>query len=200
MVSISRLEAMVNHSDNQEELTSWVKEYTKEMLSWAFHRTSDIHIAEDLVQETFLVATEKFSTYRHDSHPRTWLYAILNNKIAESYRMNGRTKAISIGHLPDLPESFSEDGKWKPDSIPLPWENADEQLFDKPEFTQIFERCLADLPVEWHACLSAKFLENRPAENICQELSLTTTNYWQIIHRAKLKMRSCLEQHWFLRK
>jgi hypothetical protein len=37
----------------------------------------------------------------------------------------------------------------------------------------------------------------KKTEIICQELELSTTNYWQIIHRAKLQLRHCLENKWF---
>jgi RNA polymerase sigma-70 factor (TIGR02943 family) len=180
-----------------DELTTWVKTYTGELLSWAVRRTSDDAAAEDLVQETFLAAAEQIATFRRESQPRTWLYSILNNKIAEYHRRKAREQTASI--TPDDPafSTFGADGHWIPENAPLPWEHADEHLLDNPDFVRIFEECLAQLPGEWHGCLTSKFLQNRPAEEICQELSISTTNYWQIIHRAKLKMRACLEQHWF---
>lgn len=64
------------------QLTSWVKEYTRDMLSWARHKVKDTAAAEDLVQDTFLAAAEQIDTFRNDSSPRTWLFSILNNKIA----------------------------------------------------------------------------------------------------------------------
>jgi len=35
------------------------------------------------------------------------------------------------------------------------------------------------------------------SEEICQELEITPTNYWQIMHRAKLQLRECIENNWF---
>ena len=31
---------------------------------------------------------------------------------------------------------------------------------------------------------------------ICKELNITTTNYWVLIHRAKLKLRDCIQKSW----
>jgi RNA polymerase sigma-70 factor (ECF subfamily) len=42
-----------------------------------------------------------------------------------------------------------------------------------------------------------KFLDEKETENICQELEISTTNMWQMMHRAKLKLRQCLEINWF---
>ena len=183
--------------DFDQELTQWVRTYTKEMLSWASRRTSNVAVAEDLVQETFLVAAEKISSFRRDSHPRTWLFGILNNKIAEHYRNESRMQTSSLEPEDPALGIFSNAGDWKPQSVPLPWQPNDEHLLDNALFVRVFEECLAELPQEWHRCLTSKFIENRSAEDICQELGLSTTNYWQIIHRAKLKMRTCLQHHWF---
>ena len=40
-----------------------------------------------------------------------------------------------------------------------------------------------------------RFVEELSAEEICQELGLTSANYWVIVHRAKLQLRCCLEKH-----
>jgi len=32
---------------------------------------------------------------------------------------------------------------------------------------------------------------------ICKELSITSTNLWVILYRARVALRLCLEQHWF---
>ena len=39
-----------------------------------------------------------------------------------------------------------------------------------------------------------RFVEELSAEEICQEPGLTPTNYWVIVHRAKLHLRKCLEK------
>jgi RNA polymerase sigma-70 factor (ECF subfamily) len=38
-----------------------------------------------------------------------------------------------------------------------------------------------------------KFLHDKDAELICAELGISNTNYWQQIHRAKVRLRSCIE-------
>lgn len=179
------------------ELSNWVRAYTKDMLTWATKRTSNQSIAEDLVQDTFLIAAEKYSTFRRDSEPKTWLYGILNLKVAEYYRSKKRKQEshIDIEEFPD--QFFSENGKWKPNSAPSIWGEVEAHLFDNQSFIEIFEQCLSNLPNSWNQSLTAKFFSEKSPDQICQELGISITNYWQLIHRAKLKMRSCLEEHWF---
>ena len=41
-----------------------------------------------------------------------------------------------------------------------------------------------------------KYLAEKDAKEICQELGVSTTNFWQIIHRAKLQLRACVNKNW----
>ena len=34
-------------------------------------------------------------------------------------------------------------------------------------------------------------------EEICQELAITPTNLWVILHRARVSLRACLDIKWF---
>jgi RNA polymerase sigma-70 factor (ECF subfamily) len=38
---------------------------------------------------------------------------------------------------------------------------------------------------------------DKKTEEICQELGISTTNYWQMMHRAKLQLRECIDENWF---
>ena len=32
---------------------------------------------------------------------------------------------------------------------------------------------------------------------ICKELGITATNLWVLLHRARLRLQSCLQERWF---
>ncbi|CAN8141008.1 hypothetical protein THIOSC15_2670003 [uncultured Thiomicrorhabdus sp.] len=34
-------------------------------------------------------------------------------------------------------------------------------------------------------------------QQICESLNISEQNCWTILHRARLKLRACLEQNWF---
>ena len=65
-----------------DSLSQWVEDYTSALYSRALHKVSNDALAQDLVQETFLAAAEKVSDFKGLSSPKTWLFSILNNKIA----------------------------------------------------------------------------------------------------------------------
>jgi RNA polymerase sigma-70 factor (ECF subfamily) len=35
------------------------------------------------------------------------------------------------------------------------------------------------------------------ADEVCRETGLSEANYWVIMHRARLRLRECLEIRWF---
>ena len=62
----------------EKNLTNWVNQFSDDLLSWAIFKVSDTQLAQDLVQDTFLAAADKFDSFREESSPKTWLFSILN--------------------------------------------------------------------------------------------------------------------------
>jgi RNA polymerase sigma-70 factor (TIGR02943 family) len=176
-------------------LTTWVEAHTEEMVRWAFQKTSSEEVARDLVQDTFLAAAEKYENFQGKSTPKTWLFAILNNKIVDYYRKQVRQPTISADTL--FSEVFDENGSWQSHRVPKDWHHDEEHLLDNEDFKNVLKKCMEALPAQWHTCVKMKYLLSKNGDEICQELEIAPTNYWQIIHRAKLQLRQCIENNWF---
>jgi len=175
----------------------WVELYTDELYTWAFYKTNKKETAEDLVQDTFLAAYQGFDRFSGKSEVKTWLFSILHNKIAEHYRKQYKNPAANTGT--DLSYFFEPDGEWKKEERPQAWDT-DAALLDDPAFTSVLNKCMDQLPAHWNAAMKLKYLEDKKGELICQELEITPSNFWQVLHRAKLQLRKCLELHWFKNK
>ena len=176
-------------------LSQWVESYASELYSWAFHKVSDSEQAKDLVQDTFLAAAEKIDGFKGDSSPKTWLFSILNHKIIDYYRRK-INQPVSIDNQ-SLSTFFDEDGSWRSDKRPKDWHEEDKNLLDDNDFQEILNKCLDDLPENWNICVRLKYLSEKSGEEICQELDIAPTNFWQIIHRSKVQLRECVENNWF---
>jgi len=176
---------------NLEEL---VYLHTKELYTWAFYKTSQAEVAEDLVQETFLAAAEKLAGFKEKSSAKTWLFSILNHKIIDFYRkkVNQPQSLDNSG----LAAYFDDNMNWKMNKRPLNWDEDEKHLLDNQDFQEILKKCLEHLPEKWHTCVRLKYLSEKNGAEICQEIGISTTNFWQIIHRAKLKLRDCIETNW----
>jgi RNA polymerase sigma-70 factor (TIGR02943 family) len=184
--------------DNQVYLADWVRQYADEMYSWALYKTSVQEIAQDLVQDTFMAAVEGYRRFEGKSNPKTWLFAILNNKIKDHYRRNLR-RAITSSQdgTSILDQLFDQYGGWKEERKPQKWSESQVDLLDDQEFRQVFQHCIKKLPEIWNNVIQYKYLEEKDGKIICQELQISSSNYWQILHRAKLQLRECLEKAWF---
>ena len=192
----------VNSAPSPSSLVSgWVQQYADSLYQTALYKTHQTEIAEDLVQETFLAALQNIEKYEGKASPKTWLSSILKNKIADFFREHYRNKQyISNENITDESLSFDhyfdENGRWKPHKSPTVWNDSDKAL-DQMAFQQVMHTCIAKLPTKWQGILKDKYLEDAASDSICEENAISKSNFWQIMHRAKLRLRCCLEQLWF---
>ena len=189
------MKEVMNTTNVNAIIKCWVELYSDQLYTWAFCKTSNKETAEDLVQETFLAAVHSFQTFENKSEPKTWLFSIMKNKIADHYRKSFRmseNKTVSFNQL------FNSNEDWIAEQRPQQWHSDNEEhLLDNSDFKRTLTHCLEKLPVNWKTFIVLKYLEEKDSKLICQELEITATNYWQILHRAKLQLRKCLELNWF---
>lgn len=66
-------------------------------------------------------------------------------------------------------------------------QNSNEMMEEK------LKKCISNLPEKWSLAISYKYFSAEKTAVICKELEVSTSNYWQIIHRAKLLLKKCIE-------
>ena len=180
-------------------IREWVASYSESLYLWAVQKTSSKETAEDLVQDTFLSAVKSYDSFKGKSSPKTWLFRILNNKIIDYYRKASRSKHQALDELKASKVAdgfFLDDGHLSSFEEGLVWEEEETALLDNPEFQKVLAHCLSGLPERWHFAITAKYLLEKNATEICNELNITASNYWQIIRRTKLLLRNCLTKNW----
>lgn len=189
----------MNDVAKNKSIAEWVHQFGDGLYSWAYYKTRSEQIAKDLVQETFIAAFESFDKFQGKSAPKSWLFAILRNKISDHYRKNSRNikVEIEIREQDVLYNFFDQDGRWKADALPVAWQTDNINLLDDQEFEKVFQSCLHSLPYHWFCCIQLKYFGEKDSTEICQTLNITSSNLWQILHRTKLKVRKCLENNWF---
>ena len=184
----------------------WLTRFGDELYRFALGRVSDATAAEELVQETFVSALEALASFRGQASERTWLFVILKRKIIDYYRRQARSPFVpletSADQAPEAAFFQPHDGHWRDDQTPAPWVVGDDGgrgdvVLEQQEFQQVLHACQQRLSAQQLAVFQLRFVEELPAEEICQELGLSASNYWVIVHRAKLHLRRCLEKNWF---
>lgn len=79
------------------------------LLAWARSRTADPRQAEEVVQETFVLAWRKQHQFDADrGSERAWLFGIARNVLIDQHRKRQRhLRAVPSGELPDLVDDGS---------------------------------------------------------------------------------------------
>ena len=156
--------------------------------------------AEDAVSETLLAALAKPQAFQARSQLKTWLVGILKHKIIDSIRHRQREVLTDTasdedrGVDPLEHMAFKADGHFA--SRPADWGNPEQELTDR-QFMAVLDACTEKLPpVQARLFLMREWLE-LSSEDICKELGMTSTNLYVQLHRARLRLRECLELNWF---
>lgn len=180
---------------------NWTSAYADELFGYAYNKTGKKELSEDLVQETFLAGLNAINSFKGQSSERTWLYAILKFKIADYYRKSSTKHEVS-NHSFTFEEGsyldayFTEEGDWKEGASPKSWGSHIHDAIENKELAEVLNLCIDRLPESQKHLILLKLVEELETEIVCKELNITPTNYWVIIHRAKLQLRSCLEKNW----
>ncbi len=187
-------------SHNEKPAPSdWIEKYADSLFNYAIVRVSDREIARDVVQDTFLSALQNIESFRGESSEKTWLFSILKNKIIDHYRKSVTDRTVSFseaGESFDLDNYFDAEGEWKESAGPVNWSGSGTEEYHSKEFHDTLQRCLSRLTAQCRAVFSLKYLEELEFEEICKRLSVSPSNYWVIMHRAKLMLRQCIEKNW----
>ena len=126
----------------------WVDEHGDCLYRYTLVRVRTPEVAEDLVQETLLVAVRSQDKFAGRSSQRSWLVGILKNKIVDHYRKLGReTSFTDLEFLRDeCSHKFVEQGFWNHELGPHEWRPEADEVMHKGEFWQTMRDCLSKLP------------------------------------------------------
>ena len=179
----------------------WVKDHADYLYQYATKRIPDSDLCKDLVQETFLSAIKNLSDFKGKSTERTWLTSILKNKIIDQYRK--KAKEVSLNELQFTEENgtgfFEENGHWKKKNEPETWGIEEANPLENEELENILKGCIKKLPENWALVFNMKYMDGEDSDKVCKDLNLSPSNFWVILHRAKLSLRACISKNWLKR-
>ena len=154
--------------------------------------------AEDAVSETLLAALAKPQSFGNRSQLKTWLVGILKHKVIDLLRQRQREVTLDAQEDDGSDElealAFKADGHFV--QQPADWGDPEQDLSSR-QFFAVLEACAEKLPAAMgRVFLMREWLE-LSSDEICKELKLTPTNLYVQLHRARLRLRECLELNWF---
>ena len=178
------------------DLSRAVEALRPQLLRFANAQLRNEAWAEDAVSDTVLAALEKPQAFSGQSQLKTWLIGILKHKLIDQIRRNSREMSTTTDDdRADLDDQlFAADGHWN--QMPTDWGDP-EAAFRERQFFDVLEACVTHLPAAQGRLFMMRDWLGLESEEICQELGISTTNLWVMLHRARLRLRECLQLRWF---
>lgn len=185
--------------DHQEERMHRLAVVRPRLVSFARLHLRNHASAEDAVQDALEAAIEKDASFSGRSGYETWVFGILKHKILDIMRAQkrqGQWQPLENEALDEaIDRQFQQNGQWQKEARPSPW-GEPEAVFENELFWQVFDACMLALPDNVARVFSLRELMGLTTEEICHELGIRENNCWVILHRARLRLRACIERGW----
>ncbi|MCF6348182.1 MAG: RNA polymerase sigma factor [Flavobacteriaceae bacterium] len=154
------------------------KLYYKAMFNTSLRVLKNSFEAEDVMQESFLVAFTKLGTFKGEVTFGSWLKRIVINKSITQLRKNNKYQEVSLDIVPD-PDSYR-----------------DKSEIDNAEYTMLKAKDIAEiinqLKDNYRLALTLNLIEGYDYEEIAEIMKITYQNSRTTISRAKNKLRQLL--------
>src|SRR5210317_1116752 len=164
------------------------------LLAFARLQLEDEFLAEDRVQDALMAAYESHHRFAGQSKFETWVFGILKNKLIDEIRRRSRelTTSFDADQVVEVDEMFDERAHWVSGKQPEQWVQPESSYLHE-QFWQVFDVCVFHLPTGTARVFTMRELLGIETEEICDSLGLSQQNVWTMLHRARLKIRGCLE-------
>jgi RNA polymerase sigma-70 factor (ECF subfamily) len=181
-----------------------MREYGASMLRVAQMFVSSRAVAEEVVQEAWLSVLKGIGRFEGRSSLKTWLFRIVTNTAKTRAVREARSVPFSAlgdnteGESSVDPDRFLGAGERFPGHWAVPpesWAGGPEGRLLARETMEVIEREIEGLPPAQRAVITMRDVQGFTSEEVCNALDLTETNQRVLLHRARSKVRSALEEY-----
>jgi RNA polymerase sigma-70 factor, ECF subfamily len=177
--------------------------YHAAMMRVASFHVSTKAVAEEVVQETWLAVVKGLDRFEERSSFKTWVFTILANRARSRGTRERRTVPFSSMETDERtpgvpgdrfqPPSDRWAGHWS--EPPNPWNDVAAARLEGEETRQLIFDAIRSLPRQQRDVMALRDVEGWDAEEVCSMLAISDGNQRVLLHRARGKVRSILEQH-----
>ena len=184
---------------------SLVERHQATLLRIARTWVSDLSAAEDVVQQTWVQVLEGLDGFEERSSVKTWLCGICINVARARWRKERRSVPMSSvgpegegGAEPAVDPSrfFAPDAHWAGHWFTFPngWPPTPEDSARTAELRTCALAAIDRLPELQRQVLMLRDVEGLDADEVCNMLGLSDTNQRVLLHRARSRLRTMLEE------
>ena len=154
-----------------------VERYGKLLYGTAYMMTRDRTLAEDMVQEAFLLAWRNISSFRLGTSFKAWLLRILVNRTISEQRKKRVTQIELAEEAAALPDSGET-----------------EELVLQEEERQLISQCLETLPQDQRQAVVLRYYADLTVPEIAKTLGWREGTVKSRLHRALGRLRGLLRE------
>ncbi|UCE31976.1 MAG: sigma-70 family RNA polymerase sigma factor [Burkholderiales bacterium] len=163
------------------------------LLRFARRRIRDEALAEDAVQDALLAGMAGIDRFQGQSALRTWLIGILNHKIQDVFRREGRYLPLeSRGQARDLADGIQH---WPADPAHRPEPDDPLGNVQSARMRDELEREIDALPPTLKEVFRMQVLEGASTAEVCSRLGISEANCWVRLHRARRRLAQRMAAH-----
>jgi len=190
-------------SGDETAFAQVVDRFTPAMLRLARVYGLGVDAAEDVVQETWIRVLRSLDQFEGRSSFRTWLFVILGNCARRRSETESRSVPVAGFEREDGP-SVDESrffpaqhprwaGMWT--TLVDSWETIPEERLLAGEARERFREAIEALPARYAAVFVLRDVEGWSSDEVCELLDLSPENQRVLLHRARTRLRSALEEY-----
>lgn len=164
---------------DREEFKKLTYPHMKLLHNMALKYCGNTHDAQDIVQETFLMAFDKFHQLRDKSKCKPWLLRILKNNFLKSFqKKKNQQRIVETDYVQFLKETLSS--------------GSAESLLVQASGRKTIQDCLDRLPVKYKEVLLLYYMEDLLYKEIAQTLDIPIGTVMSRLTRAREALKTLL--------
>lgn len=149
------------------------------LVRFAQRKLHDPALAEDVVHDVFEAVLSGRALFAGRSLLRSWLTAILKNKIVDLIRQRAAYTELEAGPSDDdAPAGFD---------LTCPQPRPDETAEQRQGLRQTLAR-IDQLPSGLRDAITLRVLQDQPTDAVCQALNISEENLFVRLHRARKQL------------
>lgn len=166
---------------------------TSQLRRFARTKVRDADAADDLVQETFMSAMAGWSGFEGRSKLRTWLTAILQNKIVDHVRAARRQREVIVTEADRPAWQDAEDDAEARAPEATDYASDPSRVVDARQLLERLSIEIGTLPERSARALVMTDVEGLGTREVCDRLALSENNLWVMLHRARREVRGRMQ-------
>jgi RNA polymerase sigma-70 factor, ECF subfamily len=161
-----------------------------QLKSFILRITASAADAEDIVQDTYLKATEKLDSFRGESSLKTWIFTIASNLAKDNLRARKRW----VENVTDITrQAAMSNSKFFQESMSIRLNSTQGQFEIKEHIAFCFTCISKSLPLEQQICLLLKEVYEFKVNEIALIADLTEAMVKYYLHTGRSKMINIFE-------